>query len=70
MEIITRIQVYPIRWTSFDSKGNSGNKRLFLQNESIKIVHPNEKNVLIVLNHHKNGDYYDNPNLANLRDEI
>ena len=67
MEIIMRIQVCPIRWISFDSKENGGN--LFLQNEGIKTMHPNEKNVLIVLNHHKNGDYYENPNLAILRDE-
>ena len=48
MMIITRIQVYPIWGMNFDSKQNGGKKH-FLQNQSIKIMYPNEENMFMCL---------------------
>ena len=54
-----RIQVYPIWWTFILMK--KVEKKLLLQNQSINMLYPYEKNVCIVPNNEKNGDYYQNP---------
>ena len=69
MEIITRIQVYLIWGMNFDSKQNGGKKH-FLQNQSIKIMYPNEENMFIVSNHERNGDYQKNQSLSYLMNEL
>ena len=54
-EIIIRIHVCLISWTYFNSKKNGG-KKLFLPNESMNIVYPNDENVLMVPNKKKGKD--------------
>ena len=36
----------------------------------IDIIYPNDENVIRVPNHEKNGDYYVNPHLSQLKDEL
>ena len=43
---------------------------LFLWNQSINVIYPNEKNVFMAHNHGKKGDYYMHPCLSQLTDEI
>ena len=38
--------------------------------QSIKTVHPHDKNMFNAHNHCKNGDYYNNPSLLDLMDEL
>ena len=44
---------------NFDSLENGAKKKLFLPNQSINIIYPNEKNIIVVHNHKKNEDYYE-----------
>ena len=62
-EIITWIHVYPNWKTNFNSK--NGKKRSFVMKQNINIINPNKENVLMVPNHGKKGDYYENPCLFN-----
>ena len=39
---------------------------LFFQSQSMKTVHPNEKNVFVMHNHKKNGDYHESPSFSHL----
>ena len=41
-------------------------KKLFLQNQCINITYLNDEDVIKVLNHNKNEDYYENPSLSHL----
>ena len=41
-----------------------------MQNQSIDIVYLNDRNVLMVPNNRKNGDYYENLYLSYLMDEL
>ena len=41
---------------------------VFLMNQSIKIIYPNEENKFMVPYHGKKGDYYVNPCLSQLAD--
>ena len=36
-------------------------RKLFLPNQNVNIVYPNEVNVIVVPNSKNNGDYYENP---------
>ena len=44
--------------------------KAFLAKPGFKIVYPNEKNLYLVPNHKKNRDYYNNPHLIHLMDEL
>ena len=46
--------------------GNYG-KKLFLPNQSIGIMYPNEENMIVVPNHKKNEYYYENISLSHWR---
>ena len=41
-----------------------------MANQGINIMYPNEENVVMVPNHEYNGDYYENPSLFYLMDEL
>ena len=47
-----------------------GERKVFLMKQSISIIYPNVKNVLIVPSHEKNEDYYVNPCLSQLKDKL
>ena len=47
-EIVTSIQVCIISWMNFDYKENGGKKKLFLQIQSINIIHPKRENMILV----------------------
>ena len=55
---------------NFDSKNKWWKQKLFMQDQNINILYPNEKNMIIVPNHKKNGDYYKNPCLSNLMNDF
>ena len=42
-------------------------EKLFLRNQSIKVIYPNEENEFMVPNHEIKRDYYVNPCLCQLR---
>ena len=50
MEIIISIQACLISRMNFNYKENGGKKKLFMRNQSINIMYPNEENVFIVSN--------------------
>ena len=54
---------------SIDSM-ESGKKKLFLQNQGIKIMYPNKENVFKVPNHENNEDYPKNLSLSLLMDGL
>ena len=45
-------------------------KKVFLCCQRITDVYPNKKNVFMVPNHEKKGDYYMHPYLSQLTDEL
>ena len=45
---------------------NMGEDKLFLWNQRINIIYPNEENMFMVPNHNNNEDYYENPCLPYL----
>ena len=59
-EIITSIHVCNILWLNFDYKGNGG-KKAFLANPKQQV-----ENMIVLPNHKKDGDYYENPSLTHL----
>ena len=44
-------------------------KKYFFQIQSIYIMYPNVKNMIVVPNHKKNGDFYENPGWPHFMDE-
>ena len=54
---------------NFDSKENCGKKSFSYKNKA-SIVYPNVENVIMVPNHTKNGDCYENPGLMYFIDEL
>ena len=67
--VITWISICPNWKKNFDSKKWSEEK-LFLWNQSINVIYPNEKNEFIIPNHGKKGDYYVNPYLSKLKNKL
>ena len=63
------IQVWLISWISFDYKEN-GRKKAFLQIQCNNIVYPNMEDIIVVCNHKRNGDYYENLSLSHFIDEL
>ena len=51
-------------------QGKWWSKKLFLPNQSINIMYPNEMNMIVVPNNKSNGDYYDNPSLSHFTNEL
>ena len=51
------ICVYPNREMNFNSK-KRWKEKLFLWNQSINVIDPNDQNEFMVLNHERRGDYY------------
>ena len=49
---------------------NGAKKKLFLQNQSINIMYLNVENMVVVSNHKKNGDYYENASLTYFTNEL
>ena len=45
-------------------------EKFFFRNQSINIVYPNKENAFIVPNHEKEEDYYVNPFLPHLIEEL
>ena len=45
-------------------------REVFPMKQSVNIIYPNKENVLMVPNHEKNEDYYVNPSLSQLKDEL
>ena len=45
-------------------------REVFIMKQSIKYHYPNEESVFMVPNHEKNRDYYVNPCLSQLKDEL
>ena len=45
-------------------------RELFLSNQSINIINPTEKNMFTIPNHEEKWDYYANPCLSQLKDEL
>ena len=45
-------------------------KEVFLMNQSFDIIYPNKENMSMVPNHEKKGDYYANPCLSQLTNEL
>ena len=45
-------------------------RKAFRENQSINMLYHNEENVFIAPNHQENGDYYENPSLSHLMDEL
>ena len=62
------IRVYLNLKMNFNSKNDK--KKFFLSNWSIKTIYPNEENVFMAPNREKNGDYYVNPCLSQLKNEL
>ena len=54
---------------NFDSKQKDG-KKAFLAIPKHQYYVPNEKNVIIVPNHEKNEEYYENPHLPHMINEL
>ena len=70
MEIMLGIQVCLFWWMNFDFMENNGKKKFSCKKQSIKTVSPNGKNMVIMPNHKKNGDYDGNASLSLLMDEL
>ena len=70
LEITMRIKFVPFDGRTLILKKMLEKKKLFLLNQSIKIMSSNEENVFMVPNHQKVGDYYGNPCLSNLTDKL
>ena len=70
MEIITRTQVCLISQMNIDYKENGGKNWFFSQIQSINIVYPNKENIVVVPNHNRNGEYYENPSLSHFTDKL
>ena len=68
-KIIIWIRVCPKWQTNFNSK-KWLKVKFFLWSRTINIIYPNEENVLMLPNNEKKGDYYMNPYLSQLTDEI
>ena len=51
-------------------QGKWWNEKLFVQIQSINIVYPNVESMIVVPNHKKNVDYYDNQGLTHLMDKL
>ena len=45
-------------------------KKLFLWNQNINVIYPNEENEFMAPNHEKKGDYYLNPFFYQLRNKL
>ena len=56
------------KWTLTIKNGGMG--KLFLFNQSIKVIYPNEDNEFMVPNHEDKGDYYVNPCLSQLKNGL
>ena len=69
INIITRIQVYPIGWMNFDSKKNGGKKVVLAKPKHQYRVSQREECVCGA-NHEKNIDYYENPSLFHTMDKL
>ena len=54
---------------NFDSK-KWWTEKLFIQHQSINVVHPNEETDFMIPNHEMKGDYYVNPFLSELINEF
>ena len=68
-EIVMWIHVYPNWKMNFNSK--NGNKRSFsYETKASIIIYPNEENVFMMANHKKKGNYFVNPCLSQLKDEL
>ena len=63
------IRVYPKWQTNFDSK-KWGEEKHYLWNQSINAIYPNKGNEFMIQNHEKKGDYYVNPRLPKLTNEL
>ena len=63
------ICVCPSWQTNFNSKKGQ-NEKLFLRNQSINVIHINKENEFVVPNLKKKGDYYVNPCLSHLANEL
>ena len=61
--------VYPNGWMNLDSKKWSKEK-LFLSNQSIDVIYPNEENEFMIPNHEKKVHYYVNPRLSKLTNKL
>ena len=48
---------------NFDSK-KLWEEKIFLRNQSINVIYPNEENEFMVPSHEKKGGYYENPHLS------
>ena len=45
-------------------------RKAFIDNKSTIIMYTNEENMVVMPNHENNGDYYENPSLPYLMDEL
>ena len=64
-EIIMSIQVCLI-----PLQGKWWKEKLFLPNQGSNIVYLNVENMIVMPNHKKNGDYYENASLTHLMDKL
>ena len=68
MDIIMSMQVCPISPININYEENNGEK-LFLPNKNFNIIYPYMENMIVVPNHKKIGDYYENPSLTHFTDK-
>ena len=68
-DIITCIHICHYWQTNFDSK-KWWKEKVFLWNQCVNVIYPNEENVFIVPNHEKKGDHYMYPCLSQLMDKL
>ena len=69
VEIILSTQVWLISRMGIKYK-EMVERNFFLQIQRSNIVHPNVENMVVVPNHNRNGDYYENPSLSYFMDEL
>ena len=62
------ICVYPIEKQTLVQK--MVERDVFLMNQSMNIIYPNEDNAFVVPNHERKGDYYVNPWFSQLTNEL
>ena len=55
---------------NFNNKENGGEKKLLLPNQIINILYPNVENMVVVPNHKRTGNYYENPGLSHFTDKL
>ena len=69
IDIIIRIHIFLFWQMNFDSK-KWWEEKLFIRNQNINVIYPNEDNEIMIHNHEKKRDYYVNSFLSKLTNEL